>query len=321
MIAEEEHGLSGPETSAREKPPVPKKRLRGTKRRDIGRTVFIVSMLAIPIVSWLVFWLYTNSSMIIMAFQSPMGEWTFQNFVTFWHELTAPKSDIGISLRNTFLYFGLNNLIMLPLGTLVAYFIYKKVWGYKFFRVAIFLTSIIPGVVMITCFKEMIKPWGPLASLGVPFPETGLLANNATATPMVMFYCFWTGYASTMLLMCGAMSRIPTEVFEALKLDGCGPFREFTSFVVPLIWPTLSMQIIFNLTGLFNSSGPILLMTGGAYETSTLNYWIFINTYRGTAASGAYNTVSATGLVFTIVALPLILLVRWLTEKVEAVEY
>lgn len=302
---------------------IPKKEPAKKKRKKIewSRIVFIVSMLAIPIISWLIFWLYGNFNMILMAFQTPTGEWTFRNFVTFWHDLTAPYSEVGVSVRNTFLYFGLNVLMILPIGTLIAFFIYKKIKGHKVFRVLIFLPAIIPTIVMVTAFKETIKPWGPLASLGIKFPEAGLLADPNTATPTVMFYCLWTGFSSIMLLMCGAMARIPTELFEAAKLDGCGPFREFFSIVVPLIMPVLSMQIIFSLTGLLSASGPILLMTGGAAETSTLNYWIFINTQRGTAASGAYNIVSATGLVFTFIAVPIIMLVRWLSEKIEAVEY
>lgn len=302
---------------------IPKKEPAKKKRKKIewSRIVFIVSMLAIPIISWLIFWLYGNFNMILMAFQTPTGEWTFRNFVTFWHDLTAPYSEVGVSVRNTFLYFGLNVLMILPIGTLIAFFIYKKIKGHKVFRVLIFLPAIIPTIVMVTAFKETIKPWGPLASLGIKFPEAGLLADPNTATPTVMFYCLWTGFSTIMLLMCGAMARIPTELFEAAKLDGCGPFREFFSIVVPLIMPVLSMQIIFSLTGLLSASGPILLMTGGAAETSTLNYWIFINTQRGTAASGAYNIVSATGLVFTFIAVPIIMLVRWLSEKIEAVEY
>ncbi len=291
------------------------------KKKNRSQTIFIVSMLIIPICSWLVFWLYANLDMILMAFQTPSGEWTLRNFVSFWNDLTAPNSEIGISVRNTFLYFGLNVFVILPLGTLIAYFIYKKIKGYRFFRIAIFLPAIIPSVVMITSFKEVIKPWGPLASFGVNIPETGLLSDPKTATATVLFFCFWTGFSSIMLLMSGAMARIPTEVIEAAKLDGCGPIREFFSLIIPLIMPVLSMQMLFTLTGLFNASGPILLMTGGAYETSTLNYWIFINTYRGTAASGAYNIVSATGLVFTCLTLPLILFVRHLSEKIEAVEY
>lgn len=302
---------------------IPKKEPAKKKRKKIewSRIVFIVSMLAIPIISWLIFWLYGNFNMILMAFQTPTGEWTFRNFVTFWHDLTAPYSEVGVSVRNTFLYFGLNVLMILPIGTLIAFFIYKKIKGHKVFRVLIFLPAIIPTIVMVTAFKETIKPWGPLASLGIKFPEAGLLADPNTATPTVMFYCLWTGFSTIMLLMCGAMARIPIELFEAAKLDGCGPFREFFSIVVPLIMPVLSMQIIFSLTGLLSASGPILLMTGGAAETSTLNYWIFINTQRGTAASGAYNIVSATGLVFTFIAVPIIMLVRWLSEKIEAVEY
>ena len=294
---------------------------KGQRKKNRSQTIFIVCMLGVPIVSWLVFWLYTNFDMILMAFQTPDKEWTLRNFVSFWNDLTAPGSEIGISIRNTFLYFGLSTLIILPLGTLIAFFLYKKIRGYRFFRIAIFLPAIIPTVVMITSFKEVIKPWGPLASLGIRVPETGLLSDPKTATATVMFYCLWTGFSSIMLLMSGSMARIPEEVIEAAKLDGCGPFREFISLIVPLIMPTLSMQMIFTLTGLFNASGPILLMTGGAYETSTLNYWIFINTYRGTAASGAYNIVSATGLVFTCLGLPLVLLVRYLSDKIEAVEY
>lgn len=291
------------------------------RRTLIKKHVFICTMLGIPIISWLVFWFYTNLSMILMAFQTPKGLWTFDNFVSFWSSLTAPNSDILISIRNTFLYFGLNVIIILPIGTLIAYFIYKKIHAYKFFRVAIFLPAIIPSIVMITMFGELIKPWGPLKQIGFPMPSPGLLANPKTATPTVMFYCVWTGFSTIMLLMCGSMARIPVEVLEAAKLDGCGPFREFRSLVIPLIAPTLSTQIIFSLTGLFNASGPILLMTGGANDTSTLNYWIFMQTYKGTAASGAYNLVSATGLIFTCLAMPLILLVRYLSEKVQTVEY
>lgn len=316
-VREVEDALGKDLSEIPKKEPAKKKR----KKTEWSRIEFIVSMLAIPIISWLIFWLYGNFNMILMAFQTPTGEWTFRNFVTFWHDLTAPYSEVGVSVRNTFLYFGLNVLMILPIGTLIAFFIYKKIKGHKVFRVLIFLPAIIPTIVMVTAFKETIKPWGPLASLGIKFPEEGLLADPNTATPTVMFYCLWTGFSTIMLLMCGAMARIPTELFEAAKLDGCGPFREFFSIVVPLIMPVLSMQIIFSLTGLLSASGPILLMTGGAAETSTLNYWIFINTQRGTAASGAYNIVSATGLVFTFIAVPIIMLVRWLSEKIEAVEY
>ena len=288
----------------------------------LKKHIFIWTMLAGPIICWFIFYLYTNLNMIMMAFQTPQKTWTWQNFVTFWNNLTAPNGTLGIAIKNTFLYFFLSNVINLPLGTLIAYFLYKKIAGYKFFRVAIFLPAIIPGVVMVTVFKEIISPLGPFAGTGL-IPELGFLGQDSTATATVMFFTFWTGFSSVMLLMSGTMARIPIEVMEAAKLDGCGPFREFRSLVIPLIFPTITTQIIFGLTGLFSASGPILLMTGGAHKTTTLSYWIFANVYgsNGVTAADAYNIVSATGLVFTVVSFPLILLVRYLSNKVEPVEY
>ena len=290
-------------------------------RKNVSKNIFVISMLIIPICSWLLFWLYVNIDMIFLAFQDTAGKFTLDNFKYFWRELTEPGGTIGIALRNTLLYFVINVFLLMPSGTLIAYFLFKKIRWYKFLRFMLFLPGMIPGMVMIASFKEFIKPWGPIAALGVKLPDSGLLANEKTATATVMLYVIWTGLAGGMLLMNGAMTRIPTSVFEAAKLDGCGTWKEFIHLVIPLIMPTLSMQMIFACTGLFAASGPILLMTGGAYGTTTLSYWIFITTVQGSTASGAYNIVSATGLVFTCVALPLILLVKFLSEKIEAVEY
>lgn len=300
------------------------KQIKQTKfnGRTFKKYGFVVSMLIIPIISWLVFWLYSNIDMILLAFKDVSGHFTTQNFVSFWNELTAPGGEIGISLRNTFLYFGLNILLVLPLSTLVAYFIFKKIFAHKVIRVLIFLPSIVPGIVMVTAFKEFIKPWGPLASFGIDIPSSGWLADPKTATATIMFYCLWTGLSSGMLLMNGAMTRIPSEIFEAAKLDGCGAFKEFVSIVIPLIMPTLSMQALFAASGILVSSGPILLMTGGAYETSTLSYWIFISTYKGAGGgTNAYNVVSATGLILTLVTFPIVMSVKKIGEKLGEVEY
>ena len=121
-----------------------------------------------------------------------------------------------------------------------------------------------------------------------------------------------------MLLLGGTFARVPAEVLEAAKLDGCGPFRELVQLILPMISSTLITMIILKLTGLFSSSGPIILFTSGNYNTTTLAYWIWESVLAG---SGHYNTVAATGLAFTAIAVPLILTIRWLLEKIPVVEY
>ena len=97
------------------------------------------------------------------------------------------------------------------------------------------------------------------------------------------------------LLFQGAMARIPTDVLEAARLDGCRVGSELIHIVFPLILPTVSTQIMLLMTGLFNASGPILLLTNGEHETTTIAFWIFYEV----KFNGSLNNVSAAGFVKT----------------------
>ena len=100
-----------------------------------GQKIFLVCMLAIPIVNWLVFWLYVNLSSILLAFQIDVAgemQWSLQNFETFWQHLTDKGNQLNISLKNTMLYFLSSAFVTMPLSLLVSYFLSKKILGYKF---------------------------------------------------------------------------------------------------------------------------------------------------------------------------------------------
>ena len=298
--------------------------MKESKRKE---TAFIFCMLILPFLQWVVFWLFVNLQTIMLAFQDQRTEtFTLHNFTTFWESLTQ-GGEISIAVKNTFIYFSVNLIIVMPLALLISYFLYKRIMGYKAFRIIFYLPAIVSSVAMIAVFKSFISPKGPLDALfglfGKSIPPEGLLARKETATATIVADTIWTGFCGNILLFAGAMSRVPIDVLESAKLEGCGTFRELFGIIFPLIWPTVSTQIIFAFTGIFSSSGPILLFTAGAYDTTTISFWIFEQVYGTGAAggSGSYNLVSATGLCFTVVGVPIILFVRWLMEKIPAVEY
>lgn len=298
----------------------------GVKR---GNQIFIVAMLILPILNWAIFWLYVNIQSIFLAFQDPRtGELTFNNFVKVWSLVTQPvNNELGLSIINTLKYFGVMMLINTPLCLIIAYFFYKRIAGYKVFRIVFYLPAIISGVVYATAFQEFINPIGPLGALqkwfGITPNPIGLLARPETATNTMLVYCIFVGLTTNVLLFTSGMARIPIEVLEAAKLDGVGPARELFVLIFPLIWPTFSTQMVFMLTGIFSASGPILLLTNGGYNTSTIPFWIFQQMYgngQGPAES-AYSLVSCVGLCFTLLGVPLILIVRKIVEHIEPVEY
>lgn len=286
-----------------------------------GAPFFVIALLIIPIVHWLVFWLGVNLNSILMAFQLPSGEWSMEMLKYVFRELTSFDSGLSIALRNTLIYFT-KDLLMLPFQLMIAYFLYKKLPGYRVFQVIFYLPLIISGVAFANVFSNFIMPSGPLGVLlkkmGVEMvPE--FLANSDWSTGTILFYTIWIGWGGNMLLLCGALARVPVEMLESARLDGIKPFQELIFMIFPLIWSTMSTLLILNMTGLFTASGPILLFTKGAYETSTIGYWIFDKIYF--EGVGAYNSVAATGLVFTLIGAPIILFVKWLIEKVPVVEY
>lgn len=278
-------------------------------------------MLALPVLHWIIFWFVVNINSILMAFQIPTGDWSLETMVIVFRGLSAGDSDLRIAIQNTFIYFA-KDVIMLFFQLIIAYFFYKKIAGYKAFRILFYIPSIISGVAVANMFANFITPSGPvgiiLSKLGVnPVPE--FLADSAYATKTILLYTIWLGWGGNMLLFGGAFARIPTELIEAAKLDGITAFKEFIYLILPLVWSTLSTLLILNMTGLFAASGPILLFTRGAYRTTTIGYWIFDKVkYVGVSA---YNEVAAAGLVFSCIGVPIIMFFKWLMERIPAVEY
>ena len=294
-------------------------------KNGFQKYVFLISLLIIPIINWVLFWFTVNIQSIFLAFQdSRTGAFTWWNFEYFWQQLTTSGGEIALAIENTLKYFSSNLFVVIPLSMIIAFFLYKKIWGHKAFTVIFYLPAIISSVAMVQVYMQFLSSNGPVAQLFgdiVKIPPEGLFARPETATSMIVLYTIWTGFSANILLFIGAMTRIPIEVFEAAKLEGCKPGREFISIVFPLIWPTFSTMLILSFTGLFSSSGPILLFgaDSASYKTTTISYWIFKEVYEG--GLGGINAVSATGLCFTVVAVPLILFVRWVAEKVPEVEY
>lgn len=276
-------------------------------------------MLLIPVAHFIVFWFFVNINSILMAFQrfdviSSKFYYTFNNFKAL--EIAYKYADLKIGFNNTLLTFGLM-LFLLPWGFFVTYFLYKKITLSKFWRMFLFIPSILPIVAMTSIFKYIISPvGGPVQEIwqilfGSRIPS--FLADKDYARWAILFYIFWTNFGGQFIVFSGAMSRIPKEVIESAYLDGAGMWTELIKLLFPLCWSTFSMLLLLNISGLFMASGPILLLTGGSHETMTLSFWVFYN-----VQGENYNESAALGIVCTAILFPIVLLSRWLLGKVYA---
>lgn len=303
---------------------------RDKKMRVVKKNLFILSIITLQLINFIIFYVVVNANSILMAFQlKKRGEvyWTFDNFVRVYNQFFgegANTSELTLCLINTFKFFLLGQF-MTPIALCTSYFMFKKIYGYRGLQIIFFLPGLISGVVWSTLYKEIVGPKGPIVELLQWINNTDtvytLLTDTRYALKTVMMYSVWFGIAGNFVLYGGALSRIPTEVIEAGKLDGLGWLREFVQIIIPLIWPTIGTLLILSLTGIFTASGNILFLTGGAYGTNTISFLIFQNVYGNALTSNTYNYASCVGLCFTICTLPIVFLTRWLVNKVEDVQY
>jgi len=202
---------------------------------------FLIIM-ALPAIYGIVRYFILNGYSILLAFSDgePFHDpFTIRNFRMFWNDMQG-NGVLLIALKNTLKYFTVG-LVQQFICYLAAYFIYKKIPGYKTFRFVYYLPCLIPGVVTSAIFMELIRVGGPIYKIanslfGIEY--NALLSRPETATKTMIIFLFLSGIGSTYLIYVGAMNRIPVEVLESARIDGCNGWREFWSLVFPLTFGT-----------------------------------------------------------------------------------
>jgi ABC-type sugar transport system permease subunit len=301
---------------------------RKGKKVNKLRVLFILTFITVPVLQWLLFYVYTNFSAILMAFRDSANQWSLENFARFFKEFELPTSQIRIAFKNTFLTFGIL-FVTFPFKVLVSYFIYKKVPFSGFYRVVFFLPTIIFSVAWALIFTQIIGVDGAIAKavqewMGLDYtPE--LLADSKFANTVVLLNMMWLSFPGDLIIWGGTFARIPDDVLESAKIDGVTWWTEFTKIIVPMVWPTVALQMVLLFCGIFGASGNVFLLTRGNYGTMTLTAWMYMSVYNGSGGnytSGVYNYMSAVGLLLTTVAIIISLSIRKMTDKVfDEVEY
>ena len=71
------------------------KKISEKSRYKRNQLTFIWGGLAIPIISWIIFYWYVNFSAFLQAFQNRLGEWSLENFEMVFDSIFHPGSDRG----------------------------------------------------------------------------------------------------------------------------------------------------------------------------------------------------------------------------------
>lgn len=286
--------------------------------------IFYFSIVLLPLIQYFIFYIYVNFNSVLLAFKQykvidGFARYEYiglQNFKDFFEQFFRGTDFKNMALNSLIVYaFGL--FLCTPLALLFSYYVYKKFALSGFFRVVLFLPSIISSVVTVFMYKFMIDQALP-DLLNVLF---GVVIEPPMSDPnklmgTVLMFKFLCAFGSGVIMYSNAMARIPVSVTEYAAIDGVTPFREFFSIVLPLIYPTLSTFLIVGVAAFFTDQAYCFEMfaTKADIKVQTFGYYLFAQTYK---AESNYPFASAVGLVFTIIAVPLTYAVKALLDRLD----
>ena len=291
------------------------------KKVSATRVLFICCGLFFPILYFVLFYIVPNGSAFFMGFQDKNGNWGMDNFKRLLQEIATTDSDLRLALRNTLITFAIG-LVAYPFQVLVSYFIYKKIPFAGFYRIIFFLPSIIFSVAVATVFQQLVSPNGFLAEwigklAGLDYsPE--LLADSRFSNYTIWAHMLWLAFPGDLIIWGGTFARIPQDVLESGQIDGVNWFTEFTRIIVPMVWPTVALNMVLRFCGILGASGAVFLLTKGDYGTMTITAWLYLQMYNfsGNAyTSNIFNYMSAVGLVITVISVALATVIRRFTDK------
>lgn len=169
-----------------------------------------------------------------------------------WSTSGTPGS-LWITLR-----FGLIALpvgIIVPLG-LALLMNHQALKGKFFFRTFFYMPYIIPFVASVFLWGGMLNPetgWinRALLSLGLPKESLPLWANDVNwVYPAYVIMGIW-GVGNAMLILLAALQAVPTDLYDAAKVDGANGWQAFRNVTFPMISPVIFYILTLNVVGLF----------------------------------------------------------------------
>lgn len=192
-----------------------------------------------------------------------------------------------LAIKNNILWTVGTLLIPTLLGLLLAVVLDQKLFGRTIFRTIIYSPAVLPLVAVGLIWAWMYNPQFGfinefLKAIGLGHLARGWLSVFETALAATFVTAIWTGIGFSMTVYLAALQGIPSEQYEAARMDGANGLRLFWSITLP--WLREAHVIVFSLAVInsFKVFDLIYSMTygGPGRSTQVMGTWMYFNAFQ-----------------------------------------
>lgn len=183
------------------------------------------------------------------------------------------SSEFLDALLRTLAFAGISVAIETVLALGLALMLNRKFRGRGLLRVAVLIPWAVPTVVSATLWKTMFDPRSGFVDYIFGL-HTTWLAGIWTSWVAIFVADAWKNIPFIALILLSGLQVIPTEVYEAARIDGATWWQSFRRLTLPLLKPALAVALIFRLLSGLLVFDVIYIMTGGGpgLSTETLSF-------------------------------------------------
>ncbi|CQR57903.1 carbohydrate ABC transporter permease [Paenibacillus riograndensis] len=221
-----------------------------------------------------------------------------------------------ISLWNSLVYVLIVPVIQV-ISILMAILVNSRIPGVKMFRTAYYIPVVTSMVAVALIWSWLLGNNGVvnylLIQAGIISGQVSWLSTSTTALYVLMFITMWKGLGYYMMLYLAGLQGVPSDLYEAARVDGANFLKLIIHVTIPLLRPHILFCTLISVMGAIRVFDEVYILTKGGPGTSTLTSSVYI--FQKGLEQFNFGYASALGLIVSVLVGALSVLVFRLNRK------
>jgi len=267
-------------------------------RRSWARPSGLAPVAWLAIGLYIAFLLYPIASSLLTSFtdRNPLrAESTFVGLDNYLRLFTDPR--LLTSLRFTVVVVIVVTIVSNVVGLGFAMLLNRPSVGYRFMRTLIFIPQVLSGVIVAFIWRSILTQNGLLNSflrnVGLVDQPISWIGTPDLALLSVCVVVSWATIAFATVIYVAALQSVPSELYEAARIDGATALGQFRFVTLPMIAPGMTISIVLCLIITFKLYDVIAVLTGGGPANATQTTAFYLITVAFTTNRFGYASAIA----------------------------
>ncbi|MFS0880120.1 carbohydrate ABC transporter permease [Metabacillus niabensis] len=280
-------------------------------------------------------WMYVPSFVVVFLFivypflngiQLSFTNWNgfsqtydFIGFEQYKRLFTDPTT--WLVVKNTLLYGIGSTILQNVIGLLYALLLNQSIRMKAVTRTVIYLPVIISPLIMGYIWYFFFAFQGGALNDALQFfgiEKINALGNSDFNTWIIVFVNTYQYVGVAMIIYLAGLQSISSDYYEAAQIDGASPFQQFKQITLPLLMPSITINMVINIIGGLKLFDVIVALTGGGPGNASQSMSTFMYDLYFQRQDAGYAATQGVFMAIIILILSLAALVYFRSKEVEA---